>query len=83
MIRTALWFENNLDATELISIGRSATDDADCVMEVAGRWLCYRIALHGVEVHLAAALMDAAAPPDLLLRDKDTAAGWGSGARCH
>jgi hypothetical protein len=60
---------------ETIALGR-ADDDADSVLEIAGRWLCYRIALYGPEARLAATPMDAAAAPETLLRSPDTATGW-------
>jgi len=62
-------------AMETIALGR-ADDDADSVLEIAGRWLCYRIALYGPEARLAATPMDGIAPPETLLRSPDTAAGW-------
>ena len=61
---------------ETLSIGRAAVGDEDCVLEVASRWLCYRLALRGPEVRLAAGLMDTAAAPETLLRSPDVAAGW-------
>ena len=61
---------------ETLALGRSATDDADSVLEIAGTWLLFRVALHGPEARLAASPMDAAAAPETLLRSPDTAAGW-------
>ena len=75
MVHAAAAFENDL-GMETLSIGRGALSDEDSVLEIAGRWLCYRIALHGPEVRTAAALMDTAAAPETLLRSPDTAAGW-------
>ena len=63
-------------AMETLALGRSATDDADSALEIAGRWLLYRIALHGPEVRLAASLMDGIAPPETLLRSPDSDPGW-------
>ena len=68
-------FENDL-GMETLSIGRGALSGEDSVLEIAGRWLCYRVALRGAEARLAACLMDAAAAPETLLRAPDTAAGW-------
>ena len=75
MVHAAAAFENDL-AMETLSIGRAAVDDADSVLEIAGRWLCYRVALCGPEVRLAATVMDAAPAPETLLRSPDTESGW-------
>ena len=75
MISAGAWLEHAL-GMETLSIGRAAVDDEDCVLEIAGRWLCYRVALHGPEVRTAASLMDGIAPPETLLRSPDTEGGW-------
>jgi hypothetical protein len=63
MVHAAAAFENDL-GMETLSIGRGALSDEDSVLEIAGRWLCYRVALRGPEVRLAAALMDTAQAPE-------------------
>jgi hypothetical protein len=75
MIDIAVWLEDRF-GMETLALGRSATDDADSVLEIAGTWLLFRVALHGPEARLAASPMDAAAAPETLLRSPDTAAGW-------
>ena len=75
MVHAAAAFENDL-GMETLSIGRGTLSGEDSVLEIAGRWLCYRVALRGAEARLAACLMDAAAAPETLLRSPDTAAGW-------
>jgi hypothetical protein len=75
LIDLAAFLEDQF-AMETLALGRSVTDDADSVLEIAGTWLLFRVALHGPEVRLAAALMDTAAAPETLLRSPDTAAGW-------
>lgn len=66
---------------EMLALGRSATDDADSVLEIEGTWLLLRVALHGPEVRTAACLMDAADPPQTLLRTPDNEAGWDTAQR--
>jgi hypothetical protein len=75
MIDLAVALEDRF-GMETLALGRSATDDADSALEIAGTWLLFRVALHGPEVRLAAVLMDSAAAPETLLRSPDTAAGW-------
>jgi hypothetical protein len=61
---------------EAIACGRGAVSDEDCVLEICGKFLAYRIALRGVEVRLSAQPMDTAAAPEMLLRAPDSRAGW-------
>jgi hypothetical protein len=75
MVRTGAMLENDAGMM-VLSIGRSATDDADSAMEICGMWLCFRVELRGPEILLAAARMDAADEWDVLLRAADTEAGW-------
>ena len=74
MIDAAVWLEDQF-GMETIALGRSAVDDADSALEIGGAWLLFRLALHGPEVRTAACLMDAADPPQTLLRTPDTEAG--------
>jgi hypothetical protein len=75
MVRAAVSFETDL-AMEVLTIGKLEDPLEDCVLEVCGKWLAYRIALHGGGAFLSAQLMDAGDEPDLLLRVRDDAAGW-------
>jgi hypothetical protein len=80
MIDAAVWLEDQF-GMETIALGRSAVDDADSALEIGGAWLLFRLALHGPEVRTAACLMDAADPPQTLLRTPDTEAGWDTAQR--
>jgi hypothetical protein len=80
LIRLGASLENDW-GMEAIACGRGALADEDCVLEICGRWLAFRIALHGPEVRTAACLMDAADPPETLLRSPDTEAGWDTAQR--
>lgn len=64
------------DGMETITLGRAAVDDAVCVLETGGRHLAYRVALHGDEVRVAAALMDGDGTYQTLLRSRDDSVGW-------
>jgi hypothetical protein len=76
VVRLALYLEEELGA-ETLCIGRDGLAPEDtCVLESAGSWLAYRIALYCDEVRVAVSLMDAIDPPQTLLRAPDTAAGW-------
>jgi hypothetical protein len=80
MIDLAVALEDRF-GMETLALGRSATDDADSVLEIGGTWFLFRVALHGPEVRTAATLMDAADPPQTLLRAPDTEAGWDTAQR--
>ena len=60
---------------EVLSLGRSATSDADCELELGGRWLVYHVLLCG-EIRLAVGLMDSIEGPQTILRSPDSPAGW-------
>lgn len=76
MVRAGAWCENQL-GTGLLSIGRSADNTTeDCVMELTGRWLAYRIPFRGGWIWLSACLMDAGDEPLALLVVGDGEAGW-------
>jgi hypothetical protein len=62
MVHVAAWADNEFEM-EVLSIGRSVDAKEDCVMELCGRWLAYRIALRGGWVWLSASLMDAICEP--------------------
>ena len=66
MGRAGVWCENML-GTEVLLIGRSADNTTEnCVMEICGRWLVYRIALRGGWIWLSAQLMDKGDSPEAL-----------------
>lgn len=46
LIRLGASLENDW-GMETIACGRGALADEDCVLEICGRWLAFRIALHG------------------------------------
>jgi hypothetical protein len=76
MVRAGAWFETRL-GMHVLSIGREADNVTDdCVMEVCGRWLAYRLALRGGWVWLHVSLMDYGNPPELLLTTADGPEGW-------
>jgi hypothetical protein len=52
-------------------------DASECVLEIAGRWLLYRVALKNSEqVELSVAILDRAESPESLLHVRDDASGW-------
>ena len=75
MIRLVVWLEDQ-HHMELISLGRSAAVEEDCVLEICGRWLLYCVALRAGEVRLAASLADAVSAPETLLRGRVDEFGW-------
>jgi hypothetical protein len=60
----------------VLSIGRSATSDANTLLELGGRWILYEVLLLFGEVRLALALMDGVKAPEPILRSPDTVEGW-------
>ena len=60
---------------EVLSLGRSATNDADAELELGSRWILYDVLLCG-EIRLAVALMDGIESPQTILRSPDSPAGW-------
>jgi hypothetical protein len=76
MVWTASWLQAAA-GLELILIGRSADDMTnDCVLELTGRWLSYKIELHGTWVWLSVCLMDFGERWEKLFNVGDTTAGW-------
>ena len=75
MIQLGASLENEL-GMEAITCGRGASAGEDCVLEICGEWLAFRVALHGAEIRLAAALMDGDGTYEMLLRSHDDSAGW-------
>jgi hypothetical protein len=76
MVFAGAWFQQTL-AMEVITIGRAADNlTEDCLMEVGGRWLFFRIALRGGWVWLSVCLMDEGDEPQLLLNVGDGPEGW-------
>ena len=76
MVRTGLWCERNL-GVEVLSIGRDATNlVADCIMEISGAQLLYRVGLRGGWVWVAAGGMDEGEQPEELFNVGDGPEGW-------
>jgi hypothetical protein len=76
LIRLGASLENDFEL-ETVSIGKSADESESYMMEIAGQHLAYRISLRNDGgLLLSAQVMDTADPPDLLLRDCDSAKGW-------
>ena len=76
MVHAATWCDDQL-GLDVLSIGRSADNlIEDCVLEMCGKWLAYRVALRGGWVFLKAQLCDAGGEPELLFNAGDGASGW-------
>jgi hypothetical protein len=75
MVRTGAWLDYTA-GMEVLSIGRSAIDKEDCVMELSGRSLFFRIALRGGWIWISATGMDEADQPELLFNIGDGPEGW-------
>jgi hypothetical protein len=75
MVHVACWLTDRLDI-EVLSIGRSAHGVEDCVLEVVGTWLAYRIALRGGWVWLSASLADSGDEPEALANFADGKQEW-------
>ena len=78
MLRAGAGLELEPDVNlETISIGAPPNSLAgNYELETCGRFLLYRIALAGAEVHVAAAPADSISPPEHLLRCPDSEEGW-------
>lgn len=70
-----VWAENEL-SMEVLSLSKSALQEDDCVMELCGQWLAYRVSLRGCFVSLHSHSMDRGEEPILLLTVGDDQAGW-------
>ena len=75
MVRSALWLERTLSA-EILSIGRPALSRYDCVLEVCGTSLFFRIALRGNWIWISVGTLDEAEQPELLFNIGDGPEGW-------
>jgi hypothetical protein len=76
MVECAAWLQGHLDM-EVLSIGRSADNTTeDCVLEICGRWLTYRISLRGGWVWLSVQLADRADEPEFIVNAADGGDGW-------
>jgi hypothetical protein len=75
MVRSGLWLER-VSSAEVLSIGPPALSKEDCVMELSGRSLFYRVGLRGTWIWVSAGPMDAADQPELLFNIGDGPAGW-------
>ena len=75
MVRTGAWCDVVL-GMEVLSIGRSAIDREDRVLELCGSQLLVRIALLGGWVWIAANSLDEGEPPEPLFNVGDTEEGW-------
>ncbi len=75
MVRAGAWMDVQL-GMEVLSIGRSAEEKADCVLEVCGKWLSFRIALQGGWIWLFAQPLDVCQDWDLLVNVGDGEDGW-------
>ena len=73
-MRTAIWCERVL-GTEVLSIGRAALAQEDCVMELVGAQLYYRVALRGGWIWVGAAGLDEGDLPPLF-NIGDGPSGW-------
>ena len=74
MVHAACWFTDRLDI-EVLSIGRSAHAVENCLLEIVGKWLAYRITLRGGWVWLYACSMNES-EPQLIFNVGDTPSGW-------
>jgi hypothetical protein len=75
LIYAGAWLGNEF-GMEAIACGRGALSNADCVLEICGKFLFFTITLRAGDVTVAAQPMDAGDPPDLLLRIGDNENGW-------
>jgi hypothetical protein len=75
MVNSAAW----LDATvgmEVLSIGRSAIDREDCVLELCGSQMLVRVAIQGTWIWIAVGSLDEASSPEPLFNVADGPQGW-------
>ena len=75
MVRTGAWLDSVV-GTEVLSIGRSAIAQDDCVMELCGSQLLIKIALRGGWIWVSACGMDEADQPELIFNIGDGREGW-------
>jgi len=75
MTRSALWLDMRFDM-EVLSLGRSAIDKADCVLEIAGSQMLVRVAIQGTWIWVAVGSLDEASSPEPLFNVADGPQGW-------
>jgi hypothetical protein len=75
LVRTGAWLDS-VCGMEVLSIGRSAIDKEDCVLELCGTQLLIRVALQGGWVWIAASSLDQGEPPEPICNFGDTPQGW-------
>ena len=74
MLRSALWLETVV-GMEVLFIGRSATERADCTLELCGSHLHIRASLQGGWIWLSACGLDEG-PPEAICNFGDGPQGW-------
>jgi hypothetical protein len=74
MLRSALWLDSVV-GMEVLSMGRSAIDKDDCVLELYGTALHVRVALRGGWIWLSVCGLDEG-EPEALCNFGDGARGW-------
>ena len=77
MVRAGAYMDVQLEM-EVLSIGRSAQESfyEDCVMEVCGRFLTFRISLRGGWIWCCAKSLDVIQEWDFLVNVGDCSNGW-------
>ena len=70
--------ENTGGCMTTISIGCPGNSLAGntCELEIAGKFLLYRVVIAGEAVVVSVALLDGVAEPEVLLKAKDTESAW-------
>jgi len=74
MVRTATWLDCVV-GLEVLSIGRSAINREDCVLEICGSQMLVRVAIQGTWIWLSACGLDEA-ELEPLFNTGDGPAGW-------
>lgn len=75
MVDAALWLDS-VAGLEILNIGRSAFERADCTLEAAGSQLSVKISLQGGWIWLSAGSLDVGGDPEAICNFGDTAQGW-------
>jgi hypothetical protein len=75
MVRTGAWLDC-VAGLEVLSIGRSATDREDCVLELCGSQLLVRVAIQGGWIWVYASSLDQGEPPEFLFNVGGGPQGW-------
>jgi hypothetical protein len=74
LVRTGAWCDAVL-GREVLSIGRSAIDKEDCVLELCGSQLLVRVAIASSWIWISACSLDEDTP-EFLFNIGDAPAGW-------